>query len=123
MGGSCYTVLGVERGGELVGLVASRQKGEHQWLICDLLAASAGDPLRATLAAAVNVAHSRALEPAAAEPVRKAALLVTPTLEPAARDLGFAREDYDFPLVVHALDPRLPPEEVAPEHWYVSAND
>ena len=43
-----YDVVGVERGGELVGLSASRAKGDRQWLVCDVLAADAGPALRAT---------------------------------------------------------------------------
>jgi hypothetical protein len=118
-----YAVLGVERGGELVGLVASLAKGDRQWLVCDLLAADAGLSLRATLAAAANLAHARALAAPPDAPLRKVAVLVTAALEPAARDLGFARDAYDFPLVVHILDPALAADEVAPRHWYVSAND
>jgi hypothetical protein len=55
IGGGEYEILGVERGGELVGLVASRQKGDRQWLVCDVLAADAGESLRATYAAVVRL--------------------------------------------------------------------
>jgi hypothetical protein len=118
-----HAALGVEKDGELMGLVASRAKGDRQWLVCDLLAVDGGPSLRATLAAAANLAHARALAAPPEAPIRKAAVLVTPVLEPAARELGFARDAYDFPLAVHVLDTRLPVEEVAPQRWYVSAND
>jgi hypothetical protein len=120
VGSGDHEVIEVERGGELVGLVASRHKGDGQWLICDLLAADGGEALRATLAAACNVGNERAL---AGAPIRKVGLLVTPPLEAAARDLGFARDAYDFYLAVQPLDPALSWDEVGPKRWYVSAND
>src|SRR6185312_5655053 len=56
-----FTVTAIKQAGELVGLVASREKGDRQWLICDLLAADEGTSLRATLAAAVNVGHEESV--------------------------------------------------------------
>ncbi len=118
-----HAVTAVERGGELAGLVASRAKGDRQWLVCDLLAADAGDSLRATLAAAANVAHAESLARTGAQEIRKVAVLATPLMEPAVQSLGFARDDYDFPLVVHLLDESLSIEDFHPSRWYVSAND
>jgi hypothetical protein len=118
-----FEVLGVERGGELMGLVASQAKGDGQWLVCELLAADAGPSLRATLAAVANLARERALAAPPDRPVRKVAVLTTAVLEPAARELGFARDDYDFPVAVQVLDPALPREAVDPARWYVSATD
>lgn len=118
-----YTTIGVEKDGELIGLVASRRKGDRQWLVCDLLAADAGESLRATLSAVVNVAHEKSLRGAGEEAIHKVAVLATPVMEPVVRDLGFARDAYDFPLVVHVLDDSLKLEDVAPARWYVSAND
>ncbi len=114
---------GAGRGGELVGLVASRQKGDRQWLICDMLCADADGALSATLAAVTNFAHAQALAAPPAAPIRKVALLTTPVLEPAVRALGFARDAYDFPMVVHVLDETITREQVAPSRWYVSPND
>jgi hypothetical protein len=122
IGDPSYVVIGVERRGELVGLVASQHKGEHQWLVCDLLAADNGPSVRALLAAAANLAHARAMTGSSTEPIRKVGVLVTAALEPAARELGFTRDDYEFPLAVHVLDSSLA-DEAAPERWYVSAND
>ena len=121
LGNAEHTVPAVERGGELAGLVASREKGDRQWLVCDLLAADDGESMRATLSAVCNVAHAASLS--GARELRKVAVLTTPVMEPVARDLGFARDDYDFPLVVHLLDDSLSLDDVSPARWYVSAND
>ena len=118
-----YEVLGVERGGELVGLVASRRKGDRQWLICDLLAADCGEALRATIIAVSNLAHERAASAPPDKTIIKVTLLVTPVMEPVVRDLGFVRDSYDFPMVIHVLNQSITKEEVAPSKWYVSAND
>jgi hypothetical protein len=119
-----YEVVGVERGGELVGIAAARRKGDRQWLLCDVLAVDAGDAMRETILAAVNLGHERALEAAGtAKPIHKIAGLATPPLEPALRALGFVRDAYDFPLVVHVLDPSLTKHDIDPARWYVSAND
>jgi len=123
LGNANYTVTAVERGEELVGLVAARAKGDRQWLVCDLLALDDYEAMRATLAAAVGVAHAKSLESNGAQPVHKVAVLVTPVMERAARNLGFVRDDYDFPLVVQVLGESIAPEEVDPARWYVSAND
>lgn len=123
IGSGDYEVLGVERGGELVGLVASRQKGDRQWLVCDLLAADAGPCLRATLAAACNLAHERAVAAPPDWPIRKVAILSTPVLEPVIRELEFVRDQYDFHVLIEVLNPVVEKAEVAPERWYFSAND
>jgi hypothetical protein len=118
-----FKVTAIERRGEMAGLVASRAKGDRQWLICDLLAADDNESLRATLAAAANIAHEEALARAGGEEIRKVATLATPLMEPIVRDLGFMRDEYDFPLVVHILDDRLRAKDTHPARWYVSAND
>ena len=111
------------RGGELVGLSASRRKGE-QWLICDVLATDLRDSLRATLAATANLANAKApVFKAAGKPVPKVTVLTTPAMEPIVRDLDFVRDAYDFPLVVHVLDSSLSKEDLNPSQWYFSAND
>jgi hypothetical protein len=119
-----YEVVGVERDGELVGLAAGRPKGDRQWLLCDVMAVDAGEAMRETILAAVNMAHERALGAVGtAKPIRKVGVLATPLMQPALRGLGFARDAYDFPLVVHVLDPSLTKQDVDPARWYVSAND
>jgi len=117
-----FTVTAVKRDSELVGLVASREKGDRQLLICDLLAADDGPALRATLAAAVNAGHEEAV--AGASELRKVAVLSTSVMEPAIRELGFVPDNYDFPLLVQSLDKSLSvDDDVKPERWYFSAND
>lgn len=119
-----YEVVGVERGGELVGLTAARRKGDRQWLLCDVVTTDAGEAMRETILAAVNLGHERALEAAGTEkPIHKIAVLATPLMEPVLRALGFVRDAYDFPLVVHVLDPSLTKHDIDPARWYVSAND
>ena len=118
-----YTITAVERQGEMVGLVASQQKGDRQWLVCDLLAADANDSLRNTLMAVANVAHTEAIIRDRNNPIIKVAVLATPIMEPVVSSLGFVRDAYDFPIVVHILDSTISKENVAPAQWYVSAND
>jgi len=119
-----YEVVGVERGGELVGLASGRPKGDRQWLLCDVMAIDGGEALRETVVAAANIAHERALAVMdSPKPLRKIGVLTTPLMEPALRSLGFARDAYDFPLIVHVLDPALSKHDISPARWYVSAND
>lgn len=118
-----YTTTAVEKDGELVGLVASRQKGDRQWLVCDMLCADAGDSMRATLTAASSVAHEKSLTGVGKEAIHKVAVLATPLMEPILRDLGFVRDAYDFPLIVHVLDENIAAEDVNPSRWYVCATD
>ncbi len=118
-----YIVLGVEQQGELIGLVASRRKGDRQWLICDVMAINPDEALRATLIAVSNLAHEQALNALPEQPLRKAALLVTPVMEPVVRSLGYVRDEYDFPVVVQLLNPAIAKEDIMPSKWYVSAND
>lgn len=123
VGNGAYTLTAVERGRELVGLVASIAKGDRQWLMCDLLVADAGEALRNTLAAACNVAHRQAQTADGEKPLIKVAVLVTSVLEPAVRTLGFTRDAYDFTLFVNLLDPSVSSDRAAPSRWYLSAND
>jgi hypothetical protein len=118
-----YRLTGIERGGELVGLVASLQKGETQWLICDLLAVDMSGALRASLAAACNLGHEECLAGQHHPPLRKVGILMTSRMEQEAGELGFAVESYEFPFVLHVIDDSIDRQRVAPERWYLSAND
>lgn len=118
-----YTVTVVENKGEMVGLVASQQRGDRQWLVCDLLFADAGDSLRNTLIAVTNVAHSETILPDREKPIRKVAVLATQLMQPVVSSLGFVRDDYDFPMIIHILDSALSKEDLDPTRWYVSGND
>ncbi|NEQ04684.1 MAG: hypothetical protein F6K37_01350 [Moorea sp. SIO4E2] len=116
-------VTAVEYKGELIGLGISGYKGDPQWLICDLLTVDTRDSLRATLMAVCNLAHTESLAPDLEKPLRRAAMLMTPSIEPIASSLGFSDGDYEFPMVVQILDSTLTKEDAAPKNWYVSAND
>jgi hypothetical protein len=117
-----YTVLGVERRGELVGVVASKAKGDQQWLICDLLYSDADAEL-ATLKAVCNLAHARALESSPSTAIKKVAILALPQLQSSLEELGFKRDKYDFHLVVKVISGSLSNADVHPSLWYLSAND
>jgi hypothetical protein len=122
IGGESYDVTGVVRDCALAGLIASkRQKEDRQWLLCDVLAADTGDALKATLTAGTLVADERAR--AWPEKIAKVAILKTSAMHAHLQHLSFTRDAYDFPMVVHTLDSSLARSTVAPENWYVSAND
>lgn len=123
IGSGDYQVTAIERDGELIGLAASRPKGDRQWLVCDVLVADADAALRATLIALIGLAQQAALDTATPRPVQKIAMLVTPPFEPVLRELGFVRDSYDFPIVIHLLDSTISRADLAPARWYVSPND
>jgi hypothetical protein len=91
-------------------------------LICDALFTDT-DTLRAVLVAACNLAHERARAAAPNAAIEKVGLLVTTIMEPVVQELGFRRDSYDFPILVQILDDGIPKRDVAPERWYLSAND
>ena len=113
----------IEKEGKLIGLVGSLKKGGRQWLICDMISLDNEASLKATLTAACNLAHKQALEADPHEPIEKAALLVTPVMEPVVKNLGFFRDAYDFSLLIHKLDRTIAKEDVNPANWYVCATD
>lgn len=121
--GHAYTTIAIERDGELVGIVASRQKGDRQWLICDMLCTDAGESMHATLAAASNVAHEKSLRGEGKEALHKVAVLATPLMQPVLQGLGFKRDNYDFLVAVEILDKKIAAEDVAPSRWYISGDD
>lgn len=118
-----YSTIAVERDGELVGIIASRQKGDRQWLICDMLCADAGESMRATIAAAVNSAHEKSLIGEGKEAIRKVAVLATPLMQPVLQSLGFERDAYDFLFAVEIIGSNIAAQDVAPERWYISGDD
>jgi hypothetical protein len=118
-----YKILTIRRGAELVGLVASKKWGDRQWLICDLLVTDQEDTLQATLIAVTNLAyaHSKAADPQ--EPIHKVAILAIPLMEPVLKKIGYQRDEYDFPIIIHLLDSSIKKDDISPTKWYVSAND
>jgi hypothetical protein len=79
--------------------------------------------MRATLAAVTNVGNDASLHSTASEEIKKIGLLVTPKMETMVSELGFVRDDYEFPLFVHVIGKSVKSKQVAPSRWYVSAND
>jgi hypothetical protein len=114
-------VLGLVRNGELVSVSCARQKGEGQWLLCDIVWAD-DEALRATLMAACNFAQAKTAR-GEAGPVYKAGILAVPAMQPALSSLGFAPDKYTFNLVVQILDDSIARADVEPSRWYISAND
>jgi hypothetical protein len=111
-------IEGVRRDGELVAVVASRAQGDRQWLVEDLLAVD-DRAKAAALAAVVRTAQ----EESGVRELRKVGALVTPGLESASAQTGFAPDDFTFNLLVNPIDRAYPVEEIQPERWYVSPND
>ena len=78
--------------------------------------------LRNLLIAAANLGHEHALS-TTEKPIAKVAVLATSPMQATVKSLGFARDRYDFPLVVQVLDQTIDKRDVATEQWFVSAND
>lgn len=117
-----YTVLGLEADGQLLGLSLSVSKKEDkQWLLCDMMATSIEH-----LSLLVQATCLQAQQHAAAAPelqLKKVAILATPALQPLLAPLGFQKDAYRFPMLLQILDDSLSKETLAPESWYMSAND
>lgn len=117
-----YFYQGVFRADELVGFVASIFKSrDKQWLICDILAVD-NESLEAAICASCNSANDF-LTTNPLEVINKIAVLATERMLPIVKNLGFFRNAYDFPFVVHLLDNTILKKKVAPSRWYLSAND
>jgi hypothetical protein len=118
-------LIGIESSGSLVAVVGCAPK-KKDWQICDLLSIDLGPSLEAALIAAIAAGQERGSWTDAngkSYELKKAGLLVTPALEPAAHALGFERDLWDFPLLVDWLNDTVEPEEIAPGRWYCSQND
>ncbi len=111
----------VERGGGLVGAVASTRKGEGQRLIGDLLIADTAESLQATLRAVITLADQESRRQDPDHPVRKISMLAVPALQPSLSRLGFRQDAYDFSFAVQILDPSLSRKAFQPDQWVVSA--
>ena len=118
-----FDVLGIERDGELIGVVASQERGDFQWLIADMLTVDGQESLALTLKAVANHAHGKVGDSSTRKPIRKVALLQLPGFADVTASLGFARDQYDFPMVVTRLDSSIATEDIIPERWYVSATE
>lgn len=119
-----YKLTGISKEGVLKGLVVSIAKfKDKQWLICDMLTTDAQHTLTVSLEAACNQAMEYRSTLTGDQELNKVAILCTPLIEPSLEALGFKKDNYKFPMLVHLLDPTLSKKQVAPERWYASAND
>lgn len=115
----------VDQDEKLVGAFVSLRKiQQKQCLICDVLCSEGAEVFAQVLqtALAFLAQKEKQLEEREAA-VEKIALLAIPQMLPTLDELGFAKDQYHFHLVVHALNPELDQALVAPERWYISAND
>jgi len=74
----------------------------------------------------IEVGQNVAIDSSATSPekrMRKVCILATPLMRGALDQLGFVRDDWNFPLVVERLDDSISAAAVAPDKWYVAAND
>lgn len=120
-----YQLTGVYKDGQLKGVVSSVAKlKDKQWLICDMITSDGDESLTTTIRAAYNSAMDyKITELKQGEELHKVAILSTPLIERSITLLGFKKDSYKFPMLVHLLDPTLTKKQVAPERWYASAND
>lgn len=119
-----YQLSGIYRNEELKGMVSSVAKlKDKQWLICDMMTSDGDEALTATIQAAYNQALEYKVALNDGEELNKVAILTTPLIEKAITILGFVKDNYKFPMLVHLLGADLTKKQVAPERWYASAND
>ena len=121
-----FKTYAVYKGGNIVGFFAAVYKSkDHQWLICDLIAADTEQSLKNTLLYACNIlADEDSLLNRSNEAPRKLSILATPPIEKVLLSAGFVKNDYHFTLAVHALDKKnIDRRDVNPANWYISAND
>lgn len=120
-----YLALGVYRRRDLVGVVTARTRGDGMWLICDMITADADEALEATTVAAAKAATTETATAQLSEghPMRKVSILATRLMTPTLERLGFALDDWTFPLIVDRLDDSIAAGDVDPAKWYLAAND
>jgi hypothetical protein len=120
-----YVLTGIAYQSKLIGLFASVIKThDHQWLLCDLLSIDGNESLEITLIAALSEANTHYLSLSEGQRnVNKVAILATPLMQPVLERIGFSKDKYTFHALIHLFDPNLTSDEVAPQHWYFSAND
>jgi hypothetical protein len=114
-----HQIYGVERSGELVGLLACKRKGFRQWLVDDLMFADCEDSLRSVAIAAVQTGQIASAE----GELDKVGILTTVAMRPVLDSLGFSKDNYDFPFVVQPLAADISIRDIDPIHWFVTAND
>ena len=120
-----YKLWGVRSGNQLIGVFTlDKKEGSRQWLICDLLASDHHEILLIIIKAACNTIHGEFLQlNNKSDQPYKAAILATQLIEQKVKTLGFFKDNYNFVFAVHRLNGEFTKKEVAPERWYISAND
>lgn len=119
-----YKLLGLLKNRTLAGLCVFIPKpDDKQWLICDILANDTYENLSVLIKATCQYAQYDPATTKPEKPLQKIAILATPALQTVLEPLGFQKDNYLFPVVVQLLDDSLTKAQVAPERWYVSAND
>ena len=111
--------------GRLVALSASIYKSkDNQWLICDILVEDE-EKLEWIINLTCQKAFSFRNSLSAEEQMncKKIAILATPMIERIIGSIGFKKDNYKFPVVIHLLNKNLDKKDIMPEKWYVSAND
>ena len=111
-------IQGIARGSELVAIAASRQQGDRQWLVEDLLAVDL-EAQAGALASVVAVARLQAAE----QEIRKVSALAVPGLERALEQAGFAPDSFTFDLLVSTRGRDDEAADLHPSRWYLSPND
>ncbi len=93
-------------------------------IICDVLAENE-EALKITLQVVSAKAYNfrRSLPEAKQHVCEKVSILATPLIQKVVTELGFQKNNYKFSLGVHVLSKELSKKKLAPENWYVSAND
>lgn len=120
-----FKVYTVKQNNQAIGLfVFVYKQKDHQWLICDILAVHK-QYLDIILQAACTTIQQEinSLDVSTDHP-EKIAILATPVIEEIVKKLRFEKNDYHFTLAVHVLNKDgIDKKNIAPENWYISAND
>jgi hypothetical protein len=97
---------------------------ERHWLIGDLLSLDYNESLTLLIKAACKAAQLEYDEKKlSGGKIFKVSILANSIIQERVTALGFYKEKYNFLFAVHLLNGRFSEKEVAPEKWFVSAND
>lgn len=120
-----FKVYIVKQNNQVAGLfVFVYKQKDQQWLICDLLSIDKNESLSVVLEAACFTIQQEVKAGITGNYSGKIAILATPAIEAIVKQQGFEKNDYHFTLAVHVLNKDgIDKKNIAPENWYVSAND
>lgn len=120
-----YKTIGVLKNNILIGFSASFYRREDkQWLICDMIVKDQ-EALCITVRAHYQQAlmFKKTLPEDEHDRLEKLAILATPAIQQITKEMGFKKDNYNFPMIVHIIDSKLNANTVKPELWYVGAHD